>query len=210
MAPFLSLTSIAAPLLRDNIDTDIIIPSREIRQVSKHGLADGLFAPWRYLDAQARTPDPGFILNQAPYAGAHLLLAGNNFGCGSSREHAVWALIGFGIRAILAPGFAPIFADNCANNGLLAGRLPLDALQSLAGIVSADPRAHPVTVDLHHGLVVAPGFGPLQFEIDAEVRTRLLEGLDAIDLTLREEPEIAAFRARDRQRRPWAYPGDAA
>jgi 3-isopropylmalate/(R)-2-methylmalate dehydratase small subunit len=107
------LTSIAVPLIRDNIDTDTIIPSHEIKATSKTGLAEGLFAPWRYLNANKRTPDPDFVLNDLGYASAQILLSGKNFGCGSSREHAVWALAEYGIRCIIAESFAPIFEGNC-------------------------------------------------------------------------------------------------
>ena len=118
MTPFTPLTSIAAPLIRDNIDTDTIIPSREMKTTGKTGLADGLFAPWRYLDATTRTPNPDFVLNDPDYAEAQILLGGANFGCGSSREHAVWALAEYGIRCVIAESFAPIFRNNCIRNGL--------------------------------------------------------------------------------------------
>ena len=124
MTPFTSLSSVAIPLLRDNVDTDAIIPSREMRSTGRTGLADGLFAPWRYLDVDARLPDPAFPLNDARSKGAQILLGGENFGCGSSREHAVWALAEWGIRAVIAPSFAPIFKANCLRNGLLPVELP--------------------------------------------------------------------------------------
>ncbi|HVC31477.1 MAG TPA: 3-isopropylmalate dehydratase small subunit, partial [Steroidobacteraceae bacterium] len=114
--PFTRLTAVAAVLLRDNIDTDAIIPSREIRAVSKTGLADGLFANWRYLPGQGRTPDPGFALNDPAFQGARILIAGENFGCGSSREQAVWALAEYGFRALVAPSFSSIFHRNCLRN----------------------------------------------------------------------------------------------
>jgi 3-isopropylmalate/(R)-2-methylmalate dehydratase small subunit len=216
MQPFKSLTGIAVPLLRDNIDTDAIIPSREIRSVSKTGLADGLFAGWRYVAGGARELDPNFVLNQAAYANAQVLLGGANFGCGSSREHAVWALAEYGIRAVLAPSFAPIFFDNCINNGVLPGRLPMATLQSIAAWLDAAAwldsaarhaarGARTLTVDLESCTVSAAGFGNATISIEPEARERLLSGLDAIDLTLRSVALIDAHRESDRERRPWAY-----
>jgi 3-isopropylmalate/(R)-2-methylmalate dehydratase small subunit len=203
MAPFKTLTAIAVPLLRDNIDTDAIIPSREIKGVGKVGLAGGLFAGWRYL-APGREPNPDFVLNDAAYAGAAILIGGGNFGCGSSREHAVWALDEYGFRAILAPSFAPIFFDNCVNNGLLAARLPADSLGLIASLIAAHP-PYPLTLDLERCEVSGAGFPTLAFAIDPHARARLLDGLDAIDFTLRSADAIDAFRAADRPRRPWAY-----
>lgn len=202
MTPFTTLTSIAAPLLRDNIDTDTIIPSREMKGTGKTGLADGLFAPWRYLSADTREPDPAFVLNQPKYADARILLGGSNFGCGSSREHAVWALAEYGIRAVIAPSFAPIFAGNCTRNGILT--VVLDA-ESVAHI-AADGR--PVTIDLREQRVSLDEDHRWSFEIGAEAKAMLLEGLDIIELTLKHEPQIAAFQAADRKARPWIYLGD--
>jgi 3-isopropylmalate/(R)-2-methylmalate dehydratase small subunit len=199
--PFKTLTAVAVPLLRDNIDTDAIIPSREIRSVSKTGLADGLFAGWRYRAPGARESDPDFVLNQTAYANAQILLSGANFGCGSSREHAVWALAEYGIRAILAPSFAPIFFDNCINNGVLPGCLPIATLQAIAG----RPARVAVTIDLERCSVSARGIGDVTFTIDPQARARLLTGLDAIDLTLRSVAMIDAHRKSDRERRPWVY-----
>jgi 3-isopropylmalate/(R)-2-methylmalate dehydratase small subunit len=197
VTPFTTLTSIAAPLLRDNVDTDTIIPSREMRSTGKTGLADGLFAPWRYLDADARTPDPAFVLNRPDYRYARILLGGANFGCGSSREHAVWALAEWGIRAIIAESFAPIFERNCVRNGLLPVRLPRPVVAALAGRI--------VTVDL-----AAQTVGEHRFEIGAESKEMLLQGLDAIDLTLQHRDAIAAWQARDRAKRPYVYLGSGA
>ncbi len=192
MTPFSTLTSIVAPLLRDNVDTDTIIPSREMKSTGKTGLADGLFAPWRYLDADARTPDPDFVLNQPRYAGAQILASGVNFGCGSSREHAVWALQEYGIRCVIAESFAPIFRNNCVRNGVLPVILPREAIAAIAG--------QTILVDLARQTA-----GDYRFEIDAEARMMLLEGLDVIDLTLKHQDAIAAWQAADRRARPWAY-----
>ena len=139
MEPFTDLTAVAAPLIRANVDTDAIIPSREMKSVSKSGLADGLFAGWRYREIGGRDPDPAFVLNRPEYAGARILLGGENFGCGSSREHAVWALVEFGIRAIVAPSFSPIFYGKCVRNGLLPIRLPAEVIATLAADV-AEPK----------------------------------------------------------------------
>jgi 3-isopropylmalate/(R)-2-methylmalate dehydratase small subunit len=197
--PFRRLTAPAAAVLRDNIDTDIIIPSREMKTVGKTGLAAGLFANWRYLDPVARVPDPGFALNRRP--DARVLLAGANFGCGSSREHAAWALAEWGIRAVIAPSFNPIFFGNAVRNGIVPVRLPAADVAELA-------EAGPVTVDLE-AMRVAAGDADFAFSLDEEARTMLLEGLDAIDQTLTWREDIEAWRAVDRLERPWAYPVQA-
>lgn len=205
MTPFTRLTATAAPLLRENIDTDAIIPSREMTSVSKRGLADGLFAGWRYTHVGGREPDPDFILNDPRYADARILLAGGNFGCGSSREHAAWALAEYGFRAIVASGFNPIFHGNCARNGIVPVMLPDEAVSVIADHVAGDPARRPVTVDLEAG-TVSLGTGEIwSFALDDEAREMLLHGLDAIELTYRRREEIAAFRRSDRAARPWAY-----
>lgn len=203
--PVRQLIAVAAPLIRANVDTDAIIPSREMTTVSKTGLADGLFAGWRYTAIGSREPNPSFVLNQIAYAKAQILLGGENFGCGSSREHAVWALHEFGIRAVIAPSFAPIFFGNCVRNGIVPVRLAAAAIQDIASWVGIDPQAHRVKVDVE-ALQVAAGEGVnWRFELDTESREMLLEGLDAIDLTLRNKPDIDAFLERDRTVRPWIY-----
>ena len=192
MTPFTTLASVAAPLILDNIDTDTIIPSREMRSTGKTGLAGGLFAPWRYLDAGLQTPDASFVLNDPAYASAQILIAGRNFGCGSSREHAVWALKEFGIDCVIAESFAPIFYNNCVRNGLLPVVLGKDVIGSLIG--------HIVTVDLRQQTVDGH-----RFEIEAQAKTMLLHGLDAIDLTLRHAADISDWQAQDKEARPWVY-----
>ena len=192
MTPFTTLTSIAAPLLRDNVNTDAIIPCPEMRSTGKAGLADGLFAPWRYIDAAARTPDPDFVLNQPAFAHAQILCAGVNFGCGSSREHAVWAVAEWGIRAVVAESFAPIFRNNCIRNGLLPVVLAKDDIAALAG--------REVIIDLP-----VQTMGGLPFAIDAEAKMMLVEGLDAIALTMKHAEAIAAWQAADRAKRPYVY-----
>lgn len=205
MQPFTDLTAVAVPLLRANVDTDAIIPSREMKSVSKSGLADGLFAGWRYREIGGRDPDPAFVLNRPEYAGARILLGGENFGCGSSREHAVWALVEFGIRAIVAPSFSPIFHGNCIRNGLLPVRLPAEVIAALAADIATDPPCRPIRIDLRSQELVAPGGTRHHFAIDAEPREMLLEGLDAVDLTLRHRAAIDAYLERDRRERPWIY-----
>ncbi|MEZ5514333.1 MAG: 3-isopropylmalate dehydratase small subunit [Steroidobacteraceae bacterium] len=204
MQPFVRLTAVTAPLLRANIDTDAIIPSREMKTVSKTGLADGLFAGWRYRQIGGREVNPDFVLNQAAYAGTQALLGGDNFGCGSSREHAVWALAEYGIRAIIAPSFAPIFFSNCVRNGILPVRLSAEDVAAIAAWVECDPQHHRVSFDLPAQTVVADGQA-YHFELASEPKEMLLEGLDAIDLTLKHASAITAFQQADRARRPWIY-----
>lgn len=192
MTPFRHLTSVAAPLIRDNVDTDAIIPSREMTSTGKTGLANGLFAPWRYTDAVARTPNPEFVLNRPEFARAQILLSAKNFGCGSSREHAVWALLEYGIRSVVAESFAPIFFNNCVRNGLLPVALNAEAIRALAGQM--------IEIDLTEQTIAGH-----RFMIDAEAKTMLLKGLDPIDLTLEHRDAIATWQARDRAARPWIY-----
>lgn len=204
MEPVRVLTAIAAPLLRTNVDTDAIIPSREMKSTSKAGLAAGLFAGWRYTAIGGREPHAEFILNQTPFGEARILLGGENFGCGSSREHAVWALHEYGFRAVIAPSFAPIFFGNCVRNGIVPVKLPLDAVRAIEAWVRADPANHQPTVDLEQREVRFGG-RHLAFDIEGEARDMLLEGLDAIDLTLKHRATIDHFLAADRIARPWIY-----
>ena len=202
-APFDRLTSIAAPLVRDNVDTDAIIPSREMKSVSKKGLADGLFAGWRYTAVGGRDPDPTFVLNQPAFAGAQILLGGANFGCGSSREHAAWALAEYGFRVIVATSFNPIFRGNCIRNGIVPVELNAATIAELAQLSEAGAA---ITVDLE-AQVVSAGDRRWTFAIENEARQMLLAGLDAIDLTLQRAEQIRAFTERDRATRGWAYLG---
>ena len=206
MTPFTTHTGVAAPLRRINIDTDAIIPSREMKTVTKRGLAGGLFAGWRYSDPAARTPNPDFVLNQADYAGASILLGGDNFGCGSSREHAVWALVEYGIRCIVAPSFGAIFFNNCVRNGLLPVVLDDAVIQDLADAVQIDPQAQQLTVDLTRNTLVAPDCPEHGFELAEGHRHMLLNGLDPIGVTQQHQADIDAFIKQDRQARAWAYP----
>ncbi|XUU61233.1 3-isopropylmalate dehydratase small subunit [Erythrobacter sp. HA6-11] len=190
------LTGIAAPIMVDNIDTDTIIPSREMRSTGRTGLADGMFAPWRYSDVDARKPNPDFALNQPEFAHSTIIAGGTNFGCGSSREHAVWALAEYGIKAIIAESFAPIFQNNCVRNFLLPVALPRDAVEACAG--------KPVTIDLAAQEVHCDD-ATYTFSIDPEAKQMLAGGLDAIDLTMTQGDAIAAWLAADKPARPWVY-----
>lgn len=203
MEAFTVHRGVAVPLLRDNVDTDAIIPSREMGRISKKGLSDGLFADWRYLDVPSRVPDPDFPLNQPAYAGATILLGGTNFGCGSSREHAVWALAEFGIRVIAAPSFSPIFHKNCVANGLLPATLDAGAVYALVRAIEPDAQMARLTVDLVRMTIASP-YGDYRFGIADADRRRLLEGLDPIAFTETLSADIDAFEAARYELHPWA------
>lgn len=190
--PFENFTSLAVPLLRSNIDTDAIIPSREMKRVSKKGLGEGLFAAWRYTEGRNTNPD--FILNIPKYKDAKTLLAGENFGCGSSREHAVWALAEYGFRAIIAPSFGGIFYDNCIQNGILPVKLSSGKIETLAKLNTG------ISVDLDKQRIEN-----FAFDLSPQHKHMLLQGLDAIDLSLQLMPEIEKFEQADKPIRPWVY-----
>jgi 3-isopropylmalate/(R)-2-methylmalate dehydratase small subunit len=185
MDPFVTLTGTAVPLRRSDVDTDQIIPSDWLKRVERTGFGKGLFSEWR--------EDPSFVLNQPERAGATVLLAGENFGTGSSREHAVWALTDYGFRAVISARFADIFRGNSLKGGLLPVQLPAEVVEQLMSLVEADPTT-PVTVDLEAREVRAPGI-TAPFELDDFTRWRLMEGLDDIGLTLRHGDTITAFEA---------------
>lgn len=204
MDKFTKLTGLAAPLMQPNIDTDAILPSRFLtrtNQYGKSGFGEVLFSDWRF--AADGKPKPDFVLNRPEYAGANILLAAENFGCGSSREHAVWALLGFGIRCVIAPGFGEIFYNSSFVNGLLPVVLAKEKVVALADAVDVGGDA--MSVDLEAQEVTGPDGKVYAFEIDASRREALLEGLDAIAVTLKREAEITAFQDADRQSRPWIY-----
>jgi len=198
-------TGIAAPLIRNNVDTDAIIPSVEMKRVSKRGLSGGLFASWRYTDRVARITNPEFVLNQKIYQGASILLSGKNFGCGSSREHAVWALDEFGIRTIIAPSFGSIFQSNCIANGLLPISLPATTIAEMVDFVESDPQQNRLCVDLGQRSVSFSTDHIVYFDIRDSAAEMLLNGWDPIALTLRLDDQIEAFQAADRKVRPWIY-----
>ena len=207
MTPFVTHEGVAAPLIRSNIDTDTIIPSREMRHVSKQGLGEGLFAGWRYLKGgqETRAINPDFVLNKPQYAGASVLLAGRNFGCGSSREHAVWALLEYGFRAVIAPDFGSIFYHNAMRNGLLPVRLPESSIIKLSSPSSADALSGRITIDLRNSCVTGSAGLSYRFDIESMYREMLLRGMDTIDMTLQHQELIADIQSRDRRARSWAY-----
>jgi 3-isopropylmalate/(R)-2-methylmalate dehydratase small subunit len=202
MEQFVRIEGIAAPLHRPNIDTDAIIPSREITSPGREGYGEKLFAPWRYLGPDRRE-NPEFVLNRAPFRAAPILIAGDNFGCGSSREMAAWALRQFGIRVVVAPSFGAIFRSNCLRNGILPVVLPAATVAVLA--VRAEAGDLALSVDLGTCLVTTPDGASHAFAVEARERQMMLEGLDDIALTLRRKGEIEAFQARDREARPWIW-----
>lgn len=211
MKPFTTLAGIAAPLPMINVDTDMIVPKQYLKTVRRTGLGAGLFAELRFHEDGSEKAD--FVLNREPWRRASILIAGDNFGCGSSREHAPWALLDFGIRCIVAPGFAEIFFENCTNNGILALVLAQDQVRALQRL--ALDAATRFTVDLPAQTVAAQGGEAFAFEIEPERKRRLLAGLDAVALGLEREAEIAAYEARVAAERPWllapppAAPGPA-
>ena len=189
MQSFTVHTGIVAALTRDNVDTDQIIPKQFLKRIERTGYGDVLFFDWRY-DRDGK-PDPAFPLNAPRYRGATILLAGKNFGCGSSREHAVWALRDYGFRAVIAPSFADIFANNCLKNGVLTVALRPSEIAQLLALDAAGP--YELKIDLERCQVSGNGGFQTDFEIDAFSRTCLLEGLDEIGTTLKREAEIARY-----------------
>ncbi|MBV9993759.1 MAG: 3-isopropylmalate dehydratase small subunit [Caulobacteraceae bacterium] len=204
MTPFLRLEGVAAPMPIDNVDTDAIIPSRETQSVVRTGYGEKLFANWRYRPG-TREPDPAFVLNQPPFDQARILVAARNFGCGSSREAAVWALQQFGIACVIAESFGAIFRNNCVRNGLLPVSLSLPEVQRLLDELQKAGGARRMDVDLEACRVRAPGGAEFAFRIGALEREMLLKGADEIALTLSRRAQIEAFRDRDRRARPWVY-----
>jgi len=199
MQPFTALDGRAAPLAIANVDTDQIIPKQFLKTVEREGLAKGLFYDLRF-DGEGREK-PDFVLNQPAYAGASILIAGDNFGCGSSREHAPWALLDFGLRCVIAPSFADIFYNNCFNNGLLPIALPEAQVRALMD--EAKGGNHVFTVDLETQTVVSPSGRKVAFDIDPGRKEKLLKGLDAVGETLQHAADIGAFEDRRRLTQPW-------
>ncbi len=202
MEKFTRLTGVAAPLPMINVDTDMIIPKQFLKTIKRTGLGKHLFEEMRYTPDGAERPE--FVLNQPAYREARILIAGENFGCGSSREHAPWALLDFGIRCVIAPSFADIFYNNCFKNGIL----PLVLSESEVETLMEDARAGAnavFTVDLEAQEITRPDGGVVRFEIDPFRKRCLLEGLDDIALTLRKAGKIDAFEERQKRERPWLY-----
>ena len=202
MKPVKTISGIAAPLLRINVDTDAIIPSREIKAVSKKGLSEGLFSEWRYTSMTDRKPNEEFVLNQEPYNRSAILLTGDNFGCGSSREHAVWALQEWGIKALIGTTFGSIFFENCIRNGLLPIELSSNDMQKLIHYVEKDPASNQIMIDLEK-LSINFGSSVIVFDFDKKYQTLLLEGLDEIQQTLKLDNEISSFEEKHFERNPW-------
>jgi 3-isopropylmalate/(R)-2-methylmalate dehydratase small subunit len=192
--PFVRHTGIVAPLDASNVDTDQIIPKQFLKRIERTGYEDALFYDWRFLE-DGKTPNPAFEMNAARYRGASILLTKHNFGCGSSREHAPWALNDYGIRAIIAPSYADIFYNNCFNNGMLPIVLAAGDVEALFTEVRAT-EGYALTIDLPAQTVTKPGGSALRFTIDAFLKERLLNGWDQIGLTLRHEDKIAAYERR--------------
>jgi 3-isopropylmalate/(R)-2-methylmalate dehydratase small subunit len=209
MTPFTTHTGLVAPMDRENVDTDAIIPKQFLKSIQRTGFGPNLFDEWRYLDRgepgqdpATRRPNPDFVLNQPRYAGASVLLARANFGCGSSREHAPWALGQYGFRAIIAPSYADIFFNNCFKNGLLPIQLPERQVARLFDEVAAFP-GYRLTVDLPAQVVRAADGTELPFDVEPFRKYCLVNGFDDIALTLRHADTIRAFEAERLARMPW-------
>ena len=204
MQPINIIEGVAAALHRENIDTDVIIPSREITSPSREGFGAKLFAPWRFKSPGG--PEvAGFVLNRAPWRNASILITGANFGCGSSREMAVWALAQFGFRCVIAPSFGAIFQNNCVRNGLLPVALPAAVVAELAELANDEQAPLTLTIDLPASVVRRPDGREHAFALESLDREMLLTGMDAIDRTWQHLEAIEAFERADRARRPWAW-----
>ena len=202
MQKFTKLTGVAAPMDVINVDTDQIIPKLHLRTIKRTGLGKVLFDELRFNPDG--TEKPGFILNREPYRKAEILVAGDNFGCGSSREHAPWALLDFGIRCVISTSFADIFYNNCFKNGILPITVSADELQAL--MADASDRENPVLgVDLHTQEITRPNGATVSFAIDEFRRECLLDGLDDIGLTMQKVDRIDAYEAKQREQQPWLY-----
>ncbi|MBI3445925.1 MAG: 3-isopropylmalate dehydratase small subunit [Magnetospirillum sp.] len=200
MEKFTTLTGVAAPLPMINVDTDMIIPKQFLKTIKRTGLGKNLFDEMRFTPEGAEVPD--FVLNKPAYRSAKILVAGANFGCGSSREHAPWAINDFGIRCVIAPSFADIFFNNCFKNGILPITLPQEQVDKLLDDASRGSNAI-VTIDLEKQVITGPDGGSIRFEVDPFRKHCLLNGLDDIGLTLQREEKIAAFEETRKASTPW-------
>ncbi len=203
MEKFIKLTGVAAPLPMINVDTDMIIPKQFLKTIKRTGLGKNLFDEMRYDDNGDEIAD--FVLNQPAYRAAKILVAGENFGCGSSREHAPWAIADFGIRCVIAPSFADIFYNNCFKNGILPIKLPQEDVDKLMADAERGANAT-VTVDLENQSITGPDGGEIKFEVDPFRKHCLMNGLDDIGLTLQKADKIKAFEDTQAQSQPWATP----
>ncbi|MFO7766410.1 MAG: 3-isopropylmalate dehydratase small subunit [Pelovirga sp.] len=211
MNPFQTFTGMVAPLDRSNVDTDAIIPKQFLKSIKRTGFGPFLFDEWRYLDhgepamdCSKRAVNPDFILNKPRYAGARILLTRANFGCGSSREHAPWALLDYGFKVIIAPSFADIFYNNCFKNGILPIVLPSEKVDLLFHEVETTP-GYQLTINLEQQTITTPEATSYRFDIDPFRKHCLLEGLDDIALTLEKVSAINAFEEQHRQQSPWLF-----
>jgi 3-isopropylmalate/(R)-2-methylmalate dehydratase small subunit len=212
MKAFTKVNGLVLPIDRSNVDTDAIIPKQYLKSISRTGFGPNLFDDWRYLDPgepgmdhSKRRINPEFVMNQDRYQNTEILLARENFGCGSSREHAVWAMVDYGIRVVIAPSFADIFYNNTFKNGLLSITLDMDVIDRLFDAVEAQP-AYKLEVDLEANAITTPSGEKIGFEIDDFRRYRLLNGLDDIDLTLQNNADaIKAYEAKHKQEAPWLF-----
>jgi len=202
MEKFTTVTGIAAPLPMINVDTDMIIPKQYLKTIKRTGLGRHLFDEMRH--AEDGTPVPDFVLNRSPYTGAQILIAGSNFGCGSSREHAVWALLDYGIRVVIAPSFADIFYNNCFKNGILPVALPEAEVAALTEVAERGGNAT-ITVDLETQEITDADGHRYSFDIDPFRKHCLLEGLDDIALTLQQGPAIQGYEEQQRAAQPWLW-----
>lgn len=201
MEKFVTWRGIAAPLDMANVDTDAIIPKQFLKTITRQGLGEGLFYDFRYDESGVLIKD--FVLNRAPYDQAKILIAGDNFGCGSSREHAPWSLLDFGVRCVISPGFADIFHNNCFKNGILPVTLPAAQVDVLMEYARGD---HPVLqIDLPSQRIIGKDVGEIGFSIDPFLKQCLLEGIDDIGLTLKKSAKISAFEKKQRALLPWLY-----
>ena len=211
MEKFIKVTGIVAPMDRPNVDTDAIIPKQFLKSIKRSGFGPNAFDDWRYLDPGApdienstRRINPDFVLNQSPYDKAKILIARENFGCGSSREHAVWALEDFGFRSVIAPSFADIFYNNSFKNGMLPIALDAEIVEDLFNKI-ASKSGYEITVDLQKKIVITEEGEQYPFEVDAFRKHCLLNGLDDISLTLQHESEIKAYEEKTKQSAPWLF-----
>src|SRR5215470_15220481 len=202
MEKFEKLKAVAAPMGIPNVDTDAIIPKQFLKTIKRAGLGKALFSERRYNDNGEERPD--FVLNQGPFRKAKILVAGENFGCGSSREHAPWALLDFGIRCVIAPSFADIFYNNCFKNGILPIKLPQEDVDKLMDDANRGANAI-ISIDLEKQEIRGPDGGCIRFEIDAFRKHCLLNGLDDIGLTMQKAPAIQSFEAQNRAQQPWLW-----
>ncbi len=202
MEPFTLITALAIPMDRVNVDTDAIIPKQFLKSILRTGFGKNLFSEWRFLDANPDRLNREFVLNQPRYRGAGSMLTRDNFGCGSSREHAPWALMDYGFRCLIGTSFADIFYNNSLKNGLLPAIVAPEAAVALFGEVESNEGCR-LTVDLEAQRVQSPAGLEISFEIPPHAKHNLLHGLDDIDLTLKHEAEIASFETRHRKLRPW-------